>query len=169
MKHRIAFSSFMILFFLTPTLATQNGVIKQAAKTQAEQPTVKFAIAPIFIPWKFDDVGTGKVIVEVKVNAAGEVTAAKSIEGSPDFPWGDLSFVETAKLWCFTPAMTGIQERVLRLTFVLRLMPKGTPWQELAPRYTAPYEMEVRHEVFETDKTPHPSMLIVPKATRKRP
>jgi len=159
----------MIVLALALSSTKPSGAIQQSVETKFDQPAVSFAIAPIFIPWKFNDVGMGKAVVEVKVNAAGEVIAAKCVEGSPDFPWGDLSFAETAKLWRFAPVADGTQERILRITFVQRIVPKGSPWRELAPRYIAPYQMETRHEVFEPYTNEDPPMAPVIKKRGKRP
>lgn len=168
MKHKVASLFFMLVVALVLTSTKPSRAIEQSAETKYDQPDVRFAIASIFIPWKFNDVGTGKAVVEVKVNAAGEVIAARNVEGSSDFPWGDLSFAETAKLWRFAPAANGTQERVLRITFVQRIVPQGSPWRELAPRYTAPYQMETRHEVFEPPTNDDPPVLPVKKERSKR-
>jgi hypothetical protein len=169
MKYKIASLFFMIVLALAFSSTKPGRAIEQSVETKSDQPAVRFAIAPIFIPWKFNDVGMGKAVVEVKVNAAGEVIAAKCIEGSPDFPWGDLSFAETAKLWRFAPVADETQERILRITFVQRIVPKGSPWRELAPRYIAPYQMETRHEVFEPPTNEDPQLLPDKKERGKRP
>jgi hypothetical protein len=169
MKYKIASLLLMIVLALALASTKPSRAIEQSVETQSDQPSVRFAIAPIFIPWKFSDVGIGKAVVEVKVNAAGEVIAAKGVEGSPDFPWGDGSFTETAKLWRFAPAADGTQERVLRITFVQRIVPKGSPRRELAPRYIAPYQMETRHEVFEPYTNYDPPVSPVEKERGKRP
>jgi hypothetical protein len=127
----------LVAFFGTPRTFGQSG-----------QPTVTVAVAPIFIPWIFDKTGVGQSIVEVTINRDGHVSSAKCIEGSADFPWGDHSFEQTALRWHFS-STNGSEERTARITFVLRIMPKGTHDDELTPIYSAPYQMEVRHTVFE--------------------
>ena len=168
MKYKIVSLFFMIVLALALSSTKSSGAIEQSVETKFDQPAVRFAIAPIFIPWKFNDVGMGKAVVEVKVNAAGEVIAAKCVEGSPDFPWGDLTFAETAKLWRFAPVADGTQERILRITFVQRIVPKGSPWRELAPRYIAPYQMETRHEVFDPITHEDPQVFPDKKERGKR-
>ena len=125
---------------------------------QSNFPTVRVAVAPDFIVWLYNKVGTAQAIIEVSVNAEGKVTTAKGIGGSPNFPWGDLSFADTAKQWRFSPSENGEKVRVVKITFVQRILPKGTPSEELTTRYIAPYEIETRHLVFEGNLEEEPSI-----------
>lgn len=136
--------------------------------SQANPPAVVSAVAPIFIPWVFGEPGVGQSVVEVRINPAGEVTSAKCVGGSSDFPWGDHSFEVAATRWRFSPTTAGARERSLRVTFVLRIMPKGTSNAELTPIYTAPYQMEVRHLVFEPLTIQDPNFTEGEPPTRKR-
>jgi TonB family protein len=162
----------MTLITLT-LMAPRIGGELSLAQSPLSQPAVVAAEAPIFIPWVFGKPGVGESVVEVKINPAGEVTSAECVGGSPDFPWRDHSFEVAAMRWRFSPTANGVQERVLRITFVLRIMPKGTHDDELTPIYTAPYQMEVRHAVFEPpanyDPNPDPNPIEgKPRAHRRK-
>jgi hypothetical protein len=116
----------------------------------------------------FGKAGVGQSVVEVRVSSAGAVVSAKCVGGSPDFPWGDHSFEQAAMRWRFSPVADGAQERTLKVTFVLRIMPKGTRDDELTPIYTSPYQMEVRHKVFEPPINQDPNPIDDKSRTRGR-
>ena len=142
----------MLLMFLSLEASLNQGkALSKSLVLFTPQPSVKLAIAPLFIPWKFNETGVGHAVIEVKINARGNVTSAKSVEGSADFPWGDLSYIDAAKLWQFDPSENDAAERTVRIKFVQKIVPKGASWQELAPRYVAPYQMEISHEVFKSN------------------
>jgi hypothetical protein len=152
------------LILIVLLLATFFGTTQTAG--QSDRPTVAVAVAPhLFIPWIFDTPGIGSSIVEVKIQPDGHVSSAKCIGGSEDFPWRDHSFEDTALKWRFS-STDGLQERTARLTFVFRIMPKGTSVADLTPIYTAPYQMEIRHIVFDAPVTSDPLPIPEPK---KRP
>ena len=120
------------------------------------QPAVIKAVAPPFFPFIFGKAGSATGVIEVKIGPDGKVTAAHIVEFSL---FKDPSWEETAKRWVFAPAAEGKRERTVRLTFVLRIMPKSTPWDELTTIFTTPYQVEVRHEVFDppTNSDPNPT------------
>jgi hypothetical protein len=113
---------------------------------QSTQPAVVKAVAPAFIPFVFGKPGSMSTVVEVSINADGKVNKAHIVEFSL---FRDKSFEETAKKWVFAPAADTKEVRTARLTFVLRIMPKGTQWDELTTIFTPPYQVEIRHEIFE--------------------
>lgn len=131
-------------------------------KSIADQPAVIMAVAPIFVPFIIGNTGSAKAMVEVKVDASGNVVSAHLIESSPKLG-PERTFENTAKRWQFAPAADGTDLRTAHLTFVLRILPKGTPTYELTSRFSPPYQIEVRHEVFEpytnSDPNPDPSNL----------
>lgn len=155
----------MLLMFLSLGASLNHGkTLGNPLAVLTAQPGVRLAIAPLFIPWKFNEIGVGHAVIEVKINAKGNVTSAKNIEGSPDFPWGDLVYVNAAKLWQFDPSENDSAERSVKITFVQKIVPKGASWQELAPRFIAPYQMEISHEVFESNI--HEDPAITPEKKR---
>ncbi|SRR6266404_2790771 len=124
-------------------------LINSEAKTlteQSTQPSVVKAVAPGFIPFVFGKSGSMSTVVEVSIRPDGKVDEAHIVEFSL---FRDKSFEETAKKWVFAAAADAKQVRTARLTFVLRIMPKGTKWDELTTIFTPPYQVEVRHEIFE--------------------
>jgi hypothetical protein len=135
-------------------------VISLKAKSVTEQssqsPPVVKAVAPAFIPFVFGKPGSMTTVVEVKVDSDGKVSEAHIVEFSL---FRDKSFEETAKKWVFAPVPDVKQERTARLTFVLRIMPKYTHWDELTTIFTPPYQVEVRHEIFNphTNSDPNPT------------
>ena len=147
------------LFALVSGLMLVAGtfLINSEGKTLAEstQPAVVQAVAPPFIPFTFGKTGSATVVVEVTVDSEGKVIEARTVEFSL---FRDKIFEETAKKWVFAPAADGKRERTVRITFVLRIMPKSTPWDELTTVFTTPYQVEVRHEVFDppTNSDPNP-------------
>ena len=131
------------------TIRSQNSI--------ADQPAVEMAVAPIFIPFSIGNTGTAKATVEVKVDASGKVISASIIDSSQGL-YRDRTFEESAKRWQFAPALNGADLRTANLTFILRIMPKGTPYRELTSIFHPPYQVEIRHEMFEpyTNKDPKP-------------
>jgi hypothetical protein len=114
------------------------------------------AVAPEFIAFQVKTVAVASVTVEVKINNSGEVTSAKTIEHTV---FVDHAIEDAAKLWKFTASTNCEQERVARLEFVFRILPKETPKSQLTTIFTTPYKVEVRHEVFEVinrDPSPEP-------------
>src|SRR5262249_37718380 len=69
MKYKIASLFSMIILALALTSTKSSRAIEQSTEIKPDHPAVRFAIAPLFIPWKFNDVGIGEAVVEVKVNA----------------------------------------------------------------------------------------------------
>jgi hypothetical protein len=121
------------------------------------QPNMLTAVAPEFIPFQVKTVAVASVTVEVKINNSGEVTSAKTVEHTL---FVDHAIEDAAKLWKFTADTNCQQERVAQLEFVFRIMPKETPKSHLTTIFTAPYKVEVRHEVFEViDRDPSPQPI----------
>jgi hypothetical protein len=132
-----------MVLLLVGEAAVQTG--KSQPPQESESPKVVTAVAPVFIPFVLGKTGTEKVVIEVRINPLGDVTSAKTVKFSL---FGDQSIEDAAKLWQFAAAANN-QERTVLLTFVFRIMPKGTAESELTTIFTAPYQVEVRHEVFE--------------------
>jgi TonB family protein len=106
----------------------------------SEQPMVVSAAAPIFPPIAAAARATGEVVVEVKINQAGEVTSAQP-QGS--HPLLRKACEIAAARWKFAPAGEGVGSRSARLTFVFRMTDKEMPEAEITPVFMPPYRIEV--------------------------
>ncbi|HEX5083547.1 MAG TPA: hypothetical protein VFY40_15985 [Blastocatellia bacterium] len=145
-----------VALFLAATISGGLVTANAQSNQSCAQPEVLTAVAPEFIPFQVKTVAVASVIVEAKINNSGEVTSAKTIEHTV---FVDHAIEDAAKLWKFTADANCEQERVARLEFVFRILPKETPKSQLTTIFTAPYKVEVRHEVFEVinrDPSPEP-------------
>ena len=129
---------------------------KALAKRPEQSPPVVKAVAPAFIPFVFGKPGSMTTVIEVKIDSDGKVREAHIVEFSL---FRDKSFEETAKKWVFAPGEKGDNERTAKLIFVLRIMPKGTYWDDLTTVFTPPYQVEVRHEIFDPHINADPSPI----------
>lgn len=166
--HKAAFFLLIVTSAIILNKTNASPVLEEGMEKQSNLPTVRVAVAPVFIAWLFKRVGTAQATIEVSVNAEGEVITAKGVGGSPNFPWGDLSFADTAKQWRFSPSENGEKVRVVKITFVQRILPKGTPSEDLTTRYIAPYEIETRHLMFEGNLDEEPSITPEKPAKKNR-
>jgi TonB family protein len=116
--------------------------------TSTKQPEVVMAVAPIFPPVAVASNTSGRVVVEVQINAEGNVSMAKIVDGDTLFRQGKI-YESTARRWRFAAAKAGSDLRTARLTFVFRIMPNDTPPAELTSVFMPPYQVEVRHRPFE--------------------
>lgn len=150
-----AFASYVVMLMVLPVQAQTSG-----------EPTgVVLAIAPAFSQVAAMTNTSGNVVIETRINAMGEVTSAKIVDGHPLLR-RVKTFEKTARRWRFTQ---GSDDRILRITFVFRIMPKNTPLEELTPIFAPPYQVEIRHLPFEpiVDSDPPTSVRPV-RRTKKR-
>lgn len=105
-----------------------------AGAQEVAQPKVTASHAPDYPPVARYAGWTGKVVVEVKVDAAGAVTVAQSKGGHPFLV---KPAEEAARRWRFEPA-PGAAERTALLTFDF-----GEPSCDGVPVMRSPYHMEV--------------------------
>ncbi|HKO60053.1 MAG TPA: energy transducer TonB [Pyrinomonadaceae bacterium] len=120
----------------SPTRGQGNG----------DQPEVILAVAPNYFPLALSTHTSGEVIVEVKINSEGVVTAVRAISGKAILI-ADSKYV--ARRWKFISTTDKRSTRTTRLTFVYRLVPKGTPIDQLLPLFKPPYRVEVSHVIPE--------------------
>jgi TonB family protein len=120
----------------------------QSTHTHTEQPEVVMAVAPIFPPVAVASNTSGRVVIEVQVDAKGTVSMAKIVDGDALFRQGKI-YEATARRWRFAAAKDGAGLRTARLTFVFKIMPNNTPSAELTSVFMPPYQVEVRHKPFE--------------------
>jgi len=130
---------------LVPVLVFMTIFAEGSQSRETKVPVVAIAVAPAFLPFVFGKSRDERVVIEVKIDKAGEVISAKTGEFTR---YTDDSFEATAKRWRFDPSQES-EERSARITFLFRTLPKGTPENELTPIFTYPFQIEVRHEVFE--------------------
>lgn len=133
------------------------------ARTSNEPPAVVSAVAPVFPPVAVAANISGDVVIEVDVNAAGEITSARTVEGHPLLRRIRV-LEETARRWRFTSATNA---RTARLTFAFRIMPAETAADELTPVFTPPYRVEVRHRPFEPIIDSDPPSYVRPTRQRR--
>jgi hypothetical protein len=105
-------------------------------------PVVVSAVAP-----RFPDIA-----VQARVSTTLEVCVAVGADGVPSTAALDPPFrimkpaVEAAALqWRFAPAASDTEPQKVRLRFVLRLIPKGSPPADETSVFRPPYEIEIRH------------------------
>lgn len=132
----------------TIMLATVTVFAVRLQSPPIEQPAVVTAVAPAFPPSAVLSNTSGKLVVEVQVDAAGIVTEAKVVEGDTLFRAGKKIYEATARRWRFAKAKGGAGLRTARLTFVFKIMTKDTPPDELTAVFMPPYQVEVRHKPF---------------------
>lgn len=100
--------------------------------------TVVAAVAPTYPGIALAMSKGGKVVVQVSIGPAGRVDGARVVTGAAPLL---NPAVTAARLWRFRPGDTG---KRAELTFLFRVMPKGTPAGEMTPVFKPPYGVEVR-------------------------
>jgi hypothetical protein len=144
---RIFIFVFIVTIFENKLLVGQEKLV-----IEKEQPKVLMAVAPVFIPFVFDEIGVTEVIVEVRIDNHGKVVSAKTVSFSL---FKDISFEKTAEQWIFEESPNE-KERIAQIKFILRIMPKGTSPQELTTIFRYPTEVEIRSLVFPSQITTAP-------------
>jgi TonB family protein len=128
------------------------------------QPAVVSAVAPAYPVLALASNTSGKVELEVEINAAGEVTSEQIIDGHLLLR---QATERTARRWRFAPDAGALKARTVVLTFVFRIMPKDTGAEELTPVFIPPYQVEVRHQPFEPVVDSDPPTYTRPSRRKK--
>lgn len=123
-------------------LSVQGIESRQMAAFTVEQPSVLIAVTPVFPATAVATNTSGTVLIEVEINAAGEVTSARSVSGHPLLR---KSAENAARRWRFASAANA---RTVLLTFTFRIVPNDTSPEELTSVFTPPYQVEVRHQAY---------------------
>jgi TonB family protein len=118
---------------------------------QQTQARLVEAVAPVYPMLAVYSSTAGEVTVRLTIEATGMVTAAKVIHGPKLLT---ASAEAAARKWRF--AASGSETEV-NVSFVFRILPKGTPEPELATRFRYPYEIEIRRVVPEATTNSDPS------------
>ena len=134
-------SLFLLAFIIMSSLgvsvsATQND------KQQPPEPKVVKAVAPQYPPLASAIGAESKVIVEVKINAKGIVTATKVISGLKQLSEASS---QAAGKWEFAPTTNVEQERSIQLSFVYSLDYSTTQRaREITIIFHPPFQVEVK-------------------------
>lgn len=106
-----------------------------------KQPAIVTAVAP----------GYPREAIAEKIEYSYEWALKVDAQGVPVSATYTVSHVlledamrEAAMKWRFAPSMRGEGERIVRIIFTYRLMPRGTSESELAPVFKSPFEIEIR-------------------------
>jgi hypothetical protein len=121
-------------------VAADSAIMTPLHAQSIEGPAVMRAVAPIFpLPDK-GNIAVGTVVVEVRLDDLGVVTWAKAVQGHPAlYPVCERA----AKRWLFA-AGPNSDARIVRVTFVFRIMDTPTPQEDLGPIFSLPYKVEIR-------------------------
>lgn len=112
---------------------------------QDNQPVVVEAVAPAYPIFSGIPDPSGRVDVKVELDEEGRVSAAHAINGHPLL---QLVAEPAAKRWRFEPTISSVRSRSALIAFLFRIMPKGTPADQMTTIYTPPYQIEVRRAPF---------------------
>ncbi|MEK6409775.1 MAG: TonB family protein [Acidobacteriota bacterium] len=107
---------------------------------------------------------SGKVEIEVEVNAAGEVASVRTVDGHLLLR---QAAENTARRWRFAPDASALKARTVVLIFVFRIMQKDTGPDELTTVFMPPYQVEVRHRPFEPVVDSDPPTYTRPSRRKK--
>lgn len=105
--------SLLILFGLLAFIP-DGSLLNHQSGQSAEQPKVVNASVPTYPPIAAAVHAFGKVVIEVEINAKGEVTHAQALSGHPLLY---KASEEAAKRWLFESVTERESQRTLKLTF----------------------------------------------------
>jgi TonB family protein len=132
---------FSIAFFLLPAvlaLFTISSASAQTATDESGKPVVVKAVAPAFYPpIAISARAEGRIIVEIKMDAAGKVISARAFEGHPLLR---KVAEKAAERWQFAPVSSDTKDLTARLTFVFKIAAKG---EETEITFRPPYQVEM--------------------------
>ena len=133
-------------FLIFGVLTVLVGGVAFATHGQStnESPTVVLAVAPATYPPIALAAGArGEVTIDVQVNAAGGVVAAKSSSGHPLLK---KICEEAAAKWKFSSLVGSTKERTVQLSFSFATVDNGpNPKYDLTTSFRPPYKVELQH------------------------
>jgi len=121
------------LLFVAAVMSLVVISMGASLRSAEDQPLVSKAVAPASYPFAGIAravAAEGRVVIEVKINAAGDVTTAKPLEGHALLKHVS---VEAARQWKFA---AGADNRTARLTFTFII------GKEQRISFISPYEIE---------------------------
>lgn len=147
------------LFLTVPAL--WMGCVR--AQQPAAEPTVMVltAVAPVYTPIAVLANVSGDVSVEVTIASGGSVRSTNALNGNKLLIHASL---EAAKRWHFEP---GGSDRKAVLKFSFRIMPKGTPEEDLGAMFMPPFSIEVRKTIPEQTVNHDPAAKVKRSADKR--
>jgi hypothetical protein len=122
------------------------GILSISGCAPTSPPTVMRAVAPVFPAVALAARAEGAVTVDTTINSSGDVVNARIAEVvGPVAIYHQKWYEQLAREWRFSSSNSR-SSRLVRVKFIFRLMPTGTPPQELGAVFSPPYEVEVRAE-----------------------
>ena len=133
----------LLTFGILTVVLVGGAVVATTGQSTNEAPHVIAAVAPATYPAIARAANArGEVIIEVQVNAAGDVLSTKLISGHPLL---QKVSEEAAKQWKFSPSLENTKERTVRLTFGFSTVDSGpNPKVEFTIVFLPPYKVEVQ-------------------------
>ncbi|MEQ1948670.1 MAG: TonB family protein [Bryobacteraceae bacterium] len=117
---------------------------------ESEQPMLVEGVAPVYPLVAVYSATAGEVHVRVSIDKTGSVTTSKLVRGHRLLA---SAAEEASRKWRFTPG----GDREATIVFSFRILPKGTPESELATRFRAPLQIEVRRVIPEASTNSDPA------------
>jgi TonB family protein len=115
----------------------------RASRTSAqasESPKVRAAVAPAYPPIAIAARAASDVVVEVSIDAGGNVSSATARSGHPLL---QQAAIQAARRWRFEPAAKDSGARTATLTFTFRVNEEKRPEAEITPVFMPPYKVEI--------------------------
>jgi len=138
----------------------ENGRMEGTASSRAgrkwkwsatEQPIVRTSSAPKYPPIAVPARAMGNVVVEVQIDAEGNVTSARALSGHPLL---QKVSVDAAKGWRFAPSSERNNIRTAQLTFIFRVLANETDDRKVkSPVFLSPYQAEIKRATPTLDFT----------------
>jgi TonB family protein len=133
----------LLTFVVIAVLGSGSVAGTTYAQSATESPSVIAAVAPATYPAIARQANArGEVVIEVQVDAEGNVLSAKLISGHPLL---QKVSEEAAKQWKFSSLQGSTKEQAVRLTFAYQTVEKGpNPKNEFTTIFRPPYKVEVQ-------------------------
>lgn len=134
-----AFVSAVLLLAAAAVVAAPSSRFKPQT---AEPPSVVAAVSPYFPAIAAVARASGEVVVEVKIDNAGEVSATKAKSGHPLLRQAAEA---AARRWKFAPAAVPADPRTASLTFVFNISEERMAEAASTPVFFPPYKVQVTY------------------------
>lgn len=133
----------LLTFAVLAALAGGATAVARNGQSTSESLAVIAAVAPATYPAIARQANAhGEVTIDVQVDAAGNVLAAKLISGHPLL---QKVSEEAAKQWKFSPSEGSTKERAVRLTFGFQTVDASrNPKYEFTIVFLPPYKVDVQ-------------------------
>ncbi len=156
----------VLALLLTQAPAVDRYTLWGSAAALPSGPPAIVAIAPMFPT----DLTTGPqgeaIILDVEVRPDGLVTRALLVDGNEAAARD--SAMKAIRSWRFQPSGGEQSSRTVRVVFVYRTMPAGTPPEGLTTIFRGKYEIEVRRLQTGAEPQNNQMQLTRPATARRR-